>query len=76
VDADIDEHGELLHDGFDWVSHWFTGGTHPYDIHEFLVQQAREERTILDLAYTLVTALRCSSWWTVAFLTRPRRLPK
>jgi hypothetical protein len=55
LDADIDEHGELLHHGFDWVSHWFTGGTHPYDIHEFLVQESREAQKAINLGYTLIT---------------------
>src|ERR1035437_5051538 len=56
LDADIDEHGELVHHGFDWVSHWFTGGTHPYDVHEFLARQAREAQRTINLGYTLVTA--------------------
>ncbi len=56
LDADIDEHGELVHHGFDWVSHWFTGGTHPYDIHEFLLQEARQEQKPVNLGYTLITA--------------------
>jgi hypothetical protein len=54
-DADIDEHGELLHHGFDWVSHWFTGGTHPYDVHEFLMQESREAQKTVNLGYTLIT---------------------
>jgi hypothetical protein len=55
LDADIDEHGELLHHGFDWVMHWFNGGTHPYDVHEFLVQESQETQKTLNLGYTLIT---------------------
>jgi hypothetical protein len=37
LDTDIDENGELLAHMFDaFVKHKFTGGTHPFDIHEYL----------------------------------------
>lgn len=36
LDADIDENGTLLGHSFDVVKHFFTGGTHPVDIHEAL----------------------------------------
>lgn len=37
LDADIDENGELVAHLFDaFVKHRFTGGTHPYDIHEYM----------------------------------------
>jgi len=36
LDADIDEHGELLAHTFDLIRHIFTGGTDPIDIHQSL----------------------------------------
>ena len=36
LDADIDEHGELLAHTFDLIRHLFTKGTDPIDIHESL----------------------------------------
>ncbi len=36
LDADIDENGNLLKHLCDTFKHIFTGGTHPYDIHEYL----------------------------------------
>lgn len=36
LDADIDENGELIAHLLDVFKHKFTGGTHPYDIHELL----------------------------------------
>lgn len=36
LDADIDENGALLKHLCDAFKHIFTGGTHPYDIHEYL----------------------------------------
>ena len=36
LDVDIDENGELIKHLFDTFKHKFTGGTHPYDIHEYL----------------------------------------
>lgn len=36
LDADIDESGELIAHLLDVFMHKFTGGTHPYDIHEYL----------------------------------------
>jgi len=53
LDTDIDEHGVILLHFFDWIGHTFTGGTHPYDIHEFLTGQATMGKR-LDLGYTLV----------------------
>ncbi len=37
LDADIDENGELLAHLGDLCKHKFNGGTHPFDIHEYLV---------------------------------------
>lgn len=37
LDADIDENGKLLDHVADVFKHKFTGGTHPFDIHEYLV---------------------------------------
>ena len=50
LDADIDENGRLMKHFGDLVKHKFTGGTHPYDIHEYLLL-AHEE---IDLGYRLV----------------------
>jgi hypothetical protein len=37
LDADIDENGDLLNHMIDvFLLHPFTGGTHPFDIHEYL----------------------------------------
>ena len=36
LDVDIDENGELIKHLCDTFKHKFTGGTHPYDIHEYL----------------------------------------
>lgn len=36
LDADIDENGRLLEHLADLLKHKFTGGTHPFDIHEYL----------------------------------------
>lgn len=37
LDADIDENGRLLDHLADLIKHVISGGTHPIDIHEFLV---------------------------------------
>lgn len=37
LDADIDENGQLLAHLADLIKHKITGGTHPIDIHEYLV---------------------------------------
>jgi len=50
LDADIDENGTLLGHLADLFKHKFTGGTHPYDIHEFL----RLEDQSRPLSYRLV----------------------
>jgi hypothetical protein len=50
LDADIDENGRLMAHLADLFKHAFNGGTHPFDIHEFLVL----EDNARDLGYTLV----------------------
>ena len=50
VDADIDEHGTFWGHLGDLIKHRFTGGTHPYDIHEYLLLR----RPTLNLGYRLV----------------------
>jgi hypothetical protein len=39
LDTDIDENGDLLAHFLDLFKHKISGGTHPHDIHELLVQQ-------------------------------------
>ena len=36
LDADIDENGEMFQHLMDLLKHKFSGGTHPFDIHEYL----------------------------------------
>ena len=36
LDADIDENGKLFEHLMDLLQHKFSGGTHPFDIHEYL----------------------------------------
>ena len=50
LDADIDENGRLMKHFGDLIKHKFTGGTHPYDIHEYLLLTHEE----IDLGYRLV----------------------
>jgi hypothetical protein len=50
VDTDIDENGKLMAHLADLFKHKFTGGTHPFDIHEYLRKEDRQR----DLGYTLV----------------------
>ena len=49
LDADIDENGALLAHLGDLFKHRFTGGTHPIDIHEYLLVA----HAGIDLGYTL-----------------------
>lgn len=49
LDADIDENGNLLRHFGDLLRHRFTGGTRPFDIHEYLILQ----RPSLVLGYSL-----------------------
>jgi hypothetical protein len=41
LDADIDENGKLMAHLADLFKHKFTGGTHPFDIHEYLILEDR-----------------------------------
>lgn len=49
LDADIDENGALLAHLGDLFKHRFTGGTHPIDIHDYLLLT----HAGIDLGYTL-----------------------
>jgi hypothetical protein len=40
LDADIDENGQLMAHLADLFKHRFSGGTHPFDIHDYLVLEA------------------------------------
>ncbi len=50
LDADLDENGKLMAHLADLFKHRFTGGTHPFDIHEYLVL----EDPVRSLGYELV----------------------
>lgn len=50
LDADIDENGKLLAHLADLFKHKFTGGTHPFDIHEYLALDSPDR----PLGYELV----------------------
>jgi hypothetical protein len=52
LDADIDEHGDLLGHFLDLFKHKVTGGTHPHDVHELLVLQEGQSPGF-DLGYRL-----------------------
>ena len=49
LDCDMDEHSNILEHVGDLFVHVFTGGTHPIDIHEYIVRH----QPALDLGYTL-----------------------
>jgi len=49
LDVDMDENSNLFLHFTDLFKHIFTGGTHPIDIHEFIVQQQEG----VDLGYNL-----------------------
>jgi hypothetical protein len=50
LDTDIDENGKLMAHLADLFKHKVTGGTHPFDIHEYLRKEAPQR----DLGYELV----------------------
>lgn len=58
VDVDMDEHGQLALHTIDLFKHKFNGGTHPIDIHEFIVAHsasANSKRVSdVNLGYELV----------------------
>jgi hypothetical protein len=49
LDADIDENGKLMAHLADLFKHRFTGGTHPFDIHEYLVLEDKNRSLGYDL---------------------------
>ncbi len=42
LDADLDENGKLMKHLADLFKHRFTGGTHPFDVHEYLLLEDRD----------------------------------
>ena len=50
LDADLDENGKLMAHLADLFKHRFTGGTHPFDIHEFLVLEDKNRELGYQLA--------------------------
>jgi hypothetical protein len=50
LDADIDEDGKLMAHLGDLFKHAFSGGTHPFDIHEFLVLEDKARPLGYELA--------------------------
>jgi hypothetical protein len=50
LDADIDENGKLMAHLADLFKHKFTGGTHPFDIHEYLLLEDK----LRPLGYQLI----------------------
>jgi hypothetical protein len=55
IDSDIDENGRFVAHLYDaLLKHKFTGGTHPFDIHECLIKKAHDAKESLDLGYQLV----------------------
>jgi hypothetical protein len=55
LDTDIDENGQFVKHLYDALfKHKFTGGTHPFDIHECLKKKALIAERSLDLGYELV----------------------
>lgn len=53
LDSDIDENGNWFLHFIDYLNHHFiSGGTHPYDIHEYLHFKYRRQHPVL--GYTLV----------------------
>ena len=49
LDCDMDEHSNIIEHAGDLFTHVFTGGTHPIDIHEYIVHHDRN----VQLGYTL-----------------------
>jgi hypothetical protein len=49
MDADIDENGKLMAHLTDLFKHTFNGGTHPFDIHEYLQLEDKNRRLGYDL---------------------------
>jgi hypothetical protein len=56
LDCDMDEDSNLIEHGGDILAHVFSGGTHPIDIHEYIIADASADaggKSSLDLGYTL-----------------------
>lgn len=49
LDCDMDEHSNIIEHAGDLFKHVFTGGTHPIDIHEYIVHHQNN----VDLGYAL-----------------------
>ena len=49
LDADIDENGKLMSHLSDLFKHAFNGGTHPFDIHEYLILEDHKRPLGYDL---------------------------
>jgi hypothetical protein len=49
LDCDMDEHSNIIEHTGDLFKHLFTGGTHPIDIHEYIVHHQNK----VELGYTL-----------------------
>jgi hypothetical protein len=56
LDADMDEHSQFLLHSSDLFAHVFTGGTHPVDMHEYIVAHSARQHgglSTIDLGYDL-----------------------
>ncbi len=54
LDCDMDEHSNVLLHIFDFFTHQVTGGTHPVEIHEYIVNHCLNAGQTIDLGYSLV----------------------
>lgn len=57
LDCDMDEDSEIVQHGLDCLAHAFNGGTHPIDMHEYIVHdsaQLNDGPATVDLGYTLL----------------------
>jgi hypothetical protein len=57
LDCDMDGHANIVEHGFDLVKHIFDGGTHPVDMHEYIVEDSAQQSggiSKIDLGYQLV----------------------
>jgi hypothetical protein len=57
MDADLDEHRNIVLHGFDILKHLFNGGTSPIDMHEYIVEDSAQQQpggiSTVDLGYQL-----------------------
>jgi len=59
LDCDMDEHGQFLLHAIDLFRHPFVGGTHPVDMHEYIVAHSAKSNngpSSVDLGYALQPA--------------------